>query len=518
MIILLALLAGLSAGLAQPPYGLLAGVFGYGLVAHLVDRSDRQRPFRSAFWRGWMAGSAYFAISCWWVIEAFLIDIKTDGWWAAPAILALACGVGLFWGLGAMLYRMAAHGRDGKAGHLARAAVFAGCFTLTEWLRGHVLTGFPWALPGEVWRPGGPMSQGAALLGSYGMTWLTLFLVASLWQIRAGKRGIMAFGVGAAGTLALLTFGLVRLHEAPVRGTVAADAPLIRLVQPNIPQEAKYDEAAFNRNFDTYLRLTSRPAARQPQAVIWPEGALPYAFDDYLASGRWTSGRLAEVLQPGQTLLVGGYHFVGPRVFNSLAVVVRQGDGISHTVVYDKYRLVPFGEYLPAAPLLKRLGVAQLVPVGDGFSNGGPPRPVTVAGLPTMQPLICYEDIFPGFTRQGAKLAGRRAEWILVVSNDAWFGRGAGPRQHLDLASYRAIEEGLPLIRDTPTGVSAVIDSYGRTVLALEPGREGIIDASLPPALKPTFYARHGDLPLGAMILLSVLAMTTRVNKIARKQ
>jgi apolipoprotein N-acyltransferase len=292
----------------------------------------------------------------------------------------------------------------------------------------------------------------------------------------------------------------------------------VRVVQANVDQESKYDEDLFRSILNRYLALTARPAARTPDIVIWPEGAIPDAVNDYLAPGAWTRAAIAQALRPGQTLLVGGYRLAGAGdhpAYNSLLALRAEAGDLTLTGVYDKYRLVPFGEYLPAESLLAPLGFKKLVHVTDGFDPGPIPRPMTPQGAPPVQPLICYESLFPGFISRGARLAGRPA-WIVNVSNDAWFGRTSGPWQHLNIASYRAIEESLPLVRATPTGVSAVIDAYGR----VEPGAElgqgafGVIDAPLPPALPPTPYSRWGDDFFWlAMTLSAVFGRYVRMNR-----
>jgi apolipoprotein N-acyltransferase len=197
------------------------------------------------------------------------------------------------------------------------------------------------------------------------------------------------------------------------------------------------------------------------------------------------------------------------RYFNTLLALRREGAGLRVTGVYDKHRLVPFGEYLPLGDLAGQLGIRSLVHMPEDFTAGPKPRPLAPWGVPPLQPLICYEALFPGFTRAAAQREGIRPAWILNVSNDAWFGMTSGPLQHLNLASYRAIEEGLPIVRSTPTGVSAVIDGYGRIVpgARLGLGEMGVIDARLPPALRPTVYGRVGDLPFAGLLLASALAV-----------
>jgi apolipoprotein N-acyltransferase len=285
----------------------------------------------------------------------------------------------------------------------------------------------------------------------------------------------------------------------------------VRIVQADIKQVAKYDPAHFQRIVDAYTDLTARPYAGRPaDVVIWPEGAIPIAANDYLAPETWTRQAIEQSLQPGQVLLVGAFRYegtpAGPRYFNTLIAVRRTVDGLEPAGVYDKHRLVPFGEFLPLEGLLTRLGVKALVHAPDSFTTGPEPAPMIVAGLPPFQPLICYESLFPGFTRRGAAAAGVAPAFIVNVSNDAWFGRTSGPLQHLNLASYRAIEEGVPILRSTPTGVSAVIDARGRVEAgALRLGDTGVIDAAIPRGRADTLYRRLGDLPFLALLLVPII-------------
>ena len=282
-------------------------------------------------------------------------------------------------------------------------------------------------------------------------------------------------------------------------------------------QEAKYDAGKFQDIVFRYLRLTAQPSpnGKAPDIVIWPEGAIPAAANDVLRPGSWTYDAIAGALQPGQILLMGTYRAderaVRPTYYNSLYAIRREAEGLKVLGVYDKYRLVPFGEYMPAETLMSAIGFKKLVHVADdGFTPGPRPQPLSVPGLPAVQPLICYESLFPGFVSEGARLSGMRAAWIVNVSNDAWFGQTSGPLQHLNLASYRAIEEGLPIIRATPTGVSAVIDANGEPLRTLGLGRFGVIDAVLPGMLAPTPYSRHGETGFWLMLALSGLCAAAR--------
>jgi apolipoprotein N-acyltransferase len=483
--------AGALAAVAHPPFGIWPGFFGYALLFWLVDRLEGPGRLRRAFATGWAAGFAYFLIGCWWVAQAFLVDAEHQAWMAPFAAVLLPAGLGLFWGAACALYRKLA------PAHLGRVFVFAAVFSLFEWLRGHVLTGFPWNLPGETWAAGSAPSQAASWLGAYGLTFVTVFALAALAPLfqpgeRKRRTGMAALGVLAVAGLWIA--GELRLAHARVHETTT----FIRVVQPDVPQESKWTEAAFRGIVLRYVNLTGRQGSHYPDVVIWPEGALPAAADDVLAPDSWVGPAIARAMAPGQTLLMGSYRAQpsnkGPaRYYNSLYALQKTSDGrLRVTGVYDKHRLVPFGEYLPLEPLMTRLGLKDLAHVGDGFSSGPRPKPLPLAGLPTVQPLICYESLFPGLAADGP---GRPA-WIVNVSNDAWFGPTSGPRQHLNLAGYRAIEQGLPIVRATPTGVSAVVDPYGRIrrEQRLEPGESGVIDAALPAPAPPTFYSRFGDL------------------------
>lgn len=503
----IALAAGAAAAVAHPPFGVLPGLLGWGLLFALMDRAAGPRPLRSAFAVGWFAAFAYFIVGCWWVAEAFLVDAANQGWMAPFAVTLLPAGLGLFWGAAGVLYR-----RFRPEHPALKVLAFAGAMSLAEWLRGHLLTGFPWNLPGETWAAGSAPSQGAALIGAYAMTWLTLALAAALVAPLAFGRRRATWALTASGVAAVVSlygYGSIRLAGAP--GPDPA-APMIRVVQADVRQEAKYDEANFRSIVDRYVRLTAQPARGvRPDIVIWPEGAIPAAINDYLSPGAWTVPAIVGALAPGQSLILGAYRYEGAGAttayYNSLVVLGREAQGVRVTGLYDKHRLVPFGEYLPLEGLLAPLGIKKLVHVGDGFTSGPEPRPLTPAGVPALQPLICYEGLYPGFTRRGADLSGQRARWIVNISNDAWFGRTSGPWQHLNLASYRAIEEGLPIVRATPTGVSAVIDAFGRAAPSdrLGLGASGVIDARLPPALGATPYARWGDFAFWVLVVVSTM-------------
>jgi apolipoprotein N-acyltransferase len=507
--IVLALVAGLAAALAHPPFGFLPGLLGYPLLMLLAERSVRAR---GGFWMGWLAGFAYFFIGCWWVAEAFLVN-KDQAWMAPFAASLLPMGLGLFFGAACALYRAFA------PKSVLRVILFAVMFSLLEWTRGHVLTGFPWNPAGATWKAGSALSQMASIFGVYGLGLITVAAVSSLGLLVAEGPRRARFGGVVCGLLVLAIgygYGAQRLSQAQRSDT----STLIRIVQADIPQASKWTPKAYQSILDKYVALTAQPAAqatgKRPDVVVWPEGALPttanavFASDDIVA--------IAKALETGQTLMIGisraepspmaegGYAY-----FNSLLALRDIGpQGLMVEGAYDKHHLVPFGEYLPLGSLMTRFGIRSLVHVPADFTVGPVPAPLTLPGLPAVQPLICYEALFPGYTpARGAARPG----WIVNVSNDAWFGKSSGPLQHLNLASYRAIETGLPIVRATPTGSSAMIDPWGRVLdnQRLDSGQAGIIDAYLPNRTGQTLFGRWGDAAFWVlMVLLSGLAISGR--------
>ncbi|HYC98801.1 apolipoprotein N-acyltransferase [Brevundimonas sp.] len=497
--IALALFAGAGAALAHPPFGFLPGLLGYPLLMLLAERSTTTR---GGFWMGWLAGFAYFFISCWWVAEAFLVN-PAQAWMAPFAASLLPIGLGLFWGTATALYRRFAPGGVG------RVLVFAALFCLLEWLRGHILTGFPWNPAGASWKAGSAGSQFASVAGVYGLGLVTVAAVSAFGPLAGPgprKARIGAAVLGALALTALIVGGTLRLSGA----RLALTDTVVRIVQADVAQESKWTPEAYRGIVDRYVNLTARPGAVTPDVIIWPEGALPASANQVFAPGSPDAVAIARAVQPGQTLILGlGRGLADPaapdgaRYYNSLLALTDAGDaGLRITATYDKYRLVPFGEYLPAGGLLGALGVRSLTHMPLDFSAGPRPAPIAIPGLPPVQPLICYESLYPGFTPGGAG----RPRWIVNISNDAWFGRTSGPLQHLNLASYRAIETGLPVVRSTPTGVSAMIDPWGRVVgdQRLEPGESGVIDARLPHPTSVTLYGRFGDLLFALGLLLAL--------------
>ena len=500
-----ALLGGLAAGVAHPPWGLVVGLLGFSLILIRLE-TVQGRPLRTAFLMGWLAGLGYFAVSTWWIAEPFLVEPDVYGWMAPFAMVLMAGGLALFWGLAGLAYRAL------RPRSAWKVLVFAGVFAAAEWLRGHILTGFPWNVIGEAWKAGSAPSQAAAVVGVYGLSWITLAIACAPAIVVLPVRRLAQAGILVAAGIALTALyagGAGRLAAA-ARPIYPKDAPIVRVVQADIDQKDKWKPENLGQVFDAYAELTERPITpplkRRPDIVIWPEGALPVVIDDFIVDPKYAA-RFRDLIQPGQVLLMGANRAEPDgkgkyRYFNTLVAFRRDAQALRVAGVYDKHRLVPFGEYMPLGDLARTLGFRSLVHMEDDFTPGPRPKPLAVAGVPPVQPLICYEALFPGLA------GGPRPSWILNVSNDAWFGAASGPWQHLNIASYRAIEQGLPIIRSTPTGVSAIIDSEGRTLPKKRLGLRGygVIDARLPSAAAPTPYSRWGDIPFAGLLLLSIAA------------
>jgi apolipoprotein N-acyltransferase len=381
---------------------------------------------------------------------------------------------------------------------VARVFALAIAFGLAEFARGHVLTGLPWNLIGQALLGNGPMLQLAALFGVYGLSLLAVLLFTSPAAIFApvgsglagGRSAVVLAGLALLAVAIGYVWGARRLADADLPSTGVT----LRIVQANVDQANKWRPENSAEVFTEYLDLAkgggTTPGLNGINLVIWPETAVPFLLGE-------TSEALlaiADALPEGTSLLAGSVRLVEPRdaeglplprrVYNSLLVIDDKGQPVSH---YDKIHLVPFGEYLPFQDFLESLGAMQLTGVRGGFTAGTGPRLVDIPGAPAASPLICYEIIFPDDVAD----VNRRPGWLLNLTNDAWFGTSAGPYQHFDQARTRAVEQGLPVVRAANTGISAIIDPYGRVVAELGLGEEGVIDGTLPRALPPTPFARR---------------------------
>jgi apolipoprotein N-acyltransferase len=503
---LIAFAAGAFSALAMAPINAWPVLFlTFPALVWLIDGAGagRWRGALGAAPVGWWFGFGYFLAGLYWVGYAFLVDAPTFGWLLPIAVLGLPAGLAIFTALAVALARLL-----WTRGAL-RIVALAVTLTAVEWLRGHVLTGFPWNTFGYALTSPLVLAQAVSIIGIPGVTFIAVAIFASpatLADDRAEtRRPWLPLALSVAVLAVMAGFGALRLVRTP---TQLVDGVHLRIMQPNLQQDVRFNYAAKQQVMDRYIALSSRASVLQPPGttlLIWPESAFPF----FLARESDALAQIARLLQGGTVLITGAVRAAepvnpaDPAVYNSIYVIDRTGSIVS---LYDKVHLVPFGEYLPFQHFLERLGLQQLTKQRGGFLAGDRRRLLTVPGAPLALPLICYEIIFPG----DATPKDRRPEWIVNVTNDGWFGISSGPYQHFQQARVRAIEEGLPLVRAANTGISAVVDPLGRIIDSLPLGAEGVIDAPLPRSISKPIYARVGDIPTAMIVLLALIGIIRR--------
>ncbi len=477
-----AVVAGAVAAFGHEPYGWGVVLLG-GLIAGVWLLSKRATP-RQAALTGWAFGLGYFMHALQWIVSPFMVDAARHGWMAPFALVLLAGGLALFWGAAFGLARWLARG----------PAIWPLILTLpaAELVRAFIFTGFPWAMPAQALVDLNA-GQSLAWIGPHGLNMVVvatavLFAPAAPWRRRGFFFYVREFAIAAVVIVALMPVS---------RPDIPLTDHTFRLIQPNAAQREKWDPEKIPVFFDRQLRLTAAPPQQggpQPDLVLWSETAIPWVLD--LAGTALTQIATAG----GQATVALGVQRRDPEsYFNSLAVLGPQGQVAQ---VYDKHHLVPFGEYVPFAEVMARIGVFGLAQRAlGGYAAGPGPKLLDFGPLGKALPLICYEAVFA----HDVNAAPERPDFLMQITNDAWFGKAAGPRQHLAQARMRAIEQGLPLARAANTGISAMIDPYGRILASLQLNTSGFVDAPLPAPLAPTLYSRVGDLPL-TLVLLAGLA------------
>ncbi|HWA50323.1 MAG TPA: apolipoprotein N-acyltransferase [Dongiaceae bacterium] len=490
------MILGAIASLAFAPVNALP-CFAIGMVG-LIWMAETAPRRRDAAAIGWWWGFGHFLGGTFWIANSFLIDWVQFGWMVPPVIAGLSAYLAIFPAFAVAL----AWQRQRPA--LARVLILAVSWTLAEWLRGHLMTGFPWNLAAYVWNVSDPMMQSASLWGSWGLSIVTMLLCGLLALAgRGNARANLGTGVAFLVLLSgLYGFGAWRLGSSASSAEAADTGIMLRLVQGNISQIEKLTGAHREQHVAQHLRLSvTTPGLERVKAVIWPETAATY-FLDRLPDWRQY---VAAAAPPGGYVITGDLRGDPPegnpeRYWNSLAVLEPNGNIVASA---DKFHLVPLGEYVPLRNILGGI-IGKLTAGAGDFSAGPGPVTVRVPGLPPFSPLICYEVIFPGAVLDAAD----RPAWLLNVTNDGWFGHSPGPYQHLASARFRAVEEGLPLARAANTGITAMIDPYGRVVASLPLGQEGVLDIALPQALHLTLFARFGvALPISLAALLLITAV-----------
>jgi len=493
-----------------PPFSLFALIaLPLTVAVWLIDGAQDRgsgRPLiasmRAAFGAGWWMGFGYFLAGLWWVGAAFLVEADKFAWALPLGVVALPAVLAVFPAAGFAIAR--ALWSPGPA----RVFALAFGLGLTEWARGLLFTGFPWNDLGMALGSNLTLAQIASLVGLHGLTFLTVAIFAApatLWRVGEGQLNLAPAGLAALALALIAAFGAFRL-AAPASATLPGVK--LRLIQPNVAQDVSFSpenrDAILRRYLDLSERATApdRSGVRDVTHLIWPESAFPFI----LSRDPQALTDIAGFLSGGATLITGAARLEdgggGPRrYFNSIEIVGR--DGLSGER-YDKQHLVPFGEYVPFEGLLEKARITQFVDIPGGFEPGAGRRVLRIPGLPDAMPLVCYEAIFP--TEIGDLFSGaERPRWLLNLTDDAWFGQTPGPYQHFAQARLRAIELGAPLVRDANSGISAVLDGFGREIVVAPLGAEGVLDAELPEALPPTWQSRLGSVG-AALIGLAFLA------------
>jgi apolipoprotein N-acyltransferase len=509
----IAFVAGAASALAMAPFNFWPVLFlTFPVLVWLTDGAalGRYGRFGAAAIAGWFFGFGYFVAGLYWIGFAFLVDAKTFGWLLPFAVAGLPAYLALFTGLGLGVARLM------WVPGPARLLALAVALTAAEWLRGHLLSGFPWNTFGYALTAPLALAQGAALVGIWGLTFLALAIFASPAVLADDRtdtpRPWRAPILGVALLAAIAAYGALRLWGNP---TQFVPNVKLRIMQPNLQQDEKFNYNAKARVMERYLRLSDRATGPQSNGIadvthlIWPESAFPF----FLAREPEVLAQIAALLPPGTVLITGAIrppdNQLGERAlhaYNSVYVIDHDGSILG---IYDKLHLVPFGEYLPLQDLLQRTGLQALTKLRGGFLSGSRRRAMEVPGAPKMLPLICYEAIFPGDAVPDSERQDKNLGWMLNVTNDGWFGISTGPYQHFQQARVLAIEEGLPLVRAANTGISAVVDPLGRVVRSLPLGAEGFLDAPLPRPVEATWFVHGGNTAL-LVLLIGGLAVVVR--------
>ena len=484
-LLLAALGAGAIAALGQAP----VDAWGISLIGFAVMFGlFRAAPDpRRAGLLGWAAGTGYFLVALHWIVEPFFVDAARHAWMAPFALLFMAGGLALFWSAALALANWAG----------GTAIAFAAALTLAEAARGALFTGFPWAQPGHIWI-GTPLMPLAAFAGALGLTVITFAVAALIWREFCGR---LLF----AGATVVLLIGLNIMPYTPPAQIIPEDAPTIRVIQPNAAQHEKWDPDLIPVFFRRQMEYTS--AAPRPNLIVWPETAIPVLLNN-------AAPTLEAIAQAagGTPVVLGAQRLDGVRLHNSLVLT---GPAGQIDAIYDKHHLVPFGEYIPFGSVLSRFGLRGMAAKdGNGYSSGPGPQIIDMGPLGRALPLICYEGVFP----YDVARAPERADFMLLITNDAWFGQLSGPYQHFAQARLRSVEQGLPMVRAANTGISAVIDGQGHVLDFLPLGEAGYLDSPLPPPLEPTIYSNLGDLPVLLILLVALggaFLVSRRVNRLS---
>ncbi|MET3560081.1 apolipoprotein N-acyltransferase [Bartonella japonica] len=505
-------LCGAFTSLALPPFYLTPLCFiTFPIFIVLLDsihaiKNNKKRFFTYALSCGTF-GFSYFICSLWWLCNALLVDPHAFGWAVPFAILGPPIYLSLYWFFAGFIVGLL------WTRGIARFFVLAFALGLAEWLRAFLLTGFPWNALGYTAMPIPILMQSNAIVGIYGMNILAVLAYSLPTVLFTNEKKKTALSLCLFLILAHSGFGFYRLNTIPHTEDDPKSGYWVRIVQPSIQQNIKLNHTTRETIFAAHMRLSATPTENnnpEPDFIIWPEASVPYLLYDNSA----TTMRIASLLKPKQWAIVGAIRasddLLGAQTqyFNTIAVINNKGHILN---ISDKLHLVPFGEYLPYKNLLEKIGLHILADNIGGYSAASERKTIMIPNGFSYLPLICYEIIFPN--EMGFK--GPSPQAIINITNDAWFGITPGPHQHLQQAQLRAVELGIPLIRAANNGISAVIDSYGRIIVALQQNAIGIIDSQIPPSIPLIWSNKYR---IFSTFILFTLMLLCRVSFGSTKQ
>lgn len=507
---LLAIFAGAIGTLATAPFNIPLSLFvSFTLLVWLIDGlagapgAGLVGRLRPAFVTGWLFGFGYLVGSLWWIGNALLVEADEFAWALPLAIFGLPAFLALYYGLAVMAARIL--WSDG----VGRIAALAASVAVAEWLRGWVVTGFPWNAIGYGAMPIPIMMQSAHFAGLFGVTAGAVF-VFSVPALLGTRRGLVA-GLAAACLIVAAHFGYGAYRLNWVPQTEVAKGTSIRLVQPVIDQMKKMDDREKSAVFEEHLRLSVEPlpgVKDKPSIIVWPETSIPFILTD----NQDALTRIADVLDDNQILIAGAVRAEAPaagsaaRYYNAMLVIDGKGNIIGGA---DKVHLVPFGEYVPFEEFILNLGIRAVAQMPGGYTAGTVTRLLDLPGGLKFYPLICYEAIFPD--EIGASAASATA--LINLTNDAWFGNSPGPYQHFQQARIRAVETGLPMIRDANNGISAIMNNRGEIISGLDLNAKGAVQTTLGSSVDKNWSQSDRNLHFWLIVFLLILtAAFSRVS------
>lgn len=501
---LLAFLLGGVAVQALPPFyhWYVLFISFSGLLWLITTAQDKKQTFALGYWFGF----AYFAFGLFWVNNALLVNPEKTGWLIPVTFMASGAFFGVFFGIPTLLTCLAKT-------KLAKYFALAAWIVVFEWIRSWILTGFPWNLIGTSLSFNLNLIQLSSVIGTYGLSLLVILATSAPALYKNPltlKHIIIPLSVPVTIICLLYYYGTYRIADLT---DVETSSVKIRLVQPNIPQSIKWSEDLREKHFQKYLNLSSSQPTDDISMIIWSETASPYPLD----LDKNAASRASKILKENAYLTTGviryqNDYYGGWKPYNSSLIINHNGNIEDF---YDKSHLVPFGEYIPLRQWLPDI----IRPVTNIISNleaGTGPKIIKLGSLPPFSIQICYEIIFPHQIINPAE----KPEWLINLTNDGWYGISSGPYQHLVSTQMRAIEEGLTIVRSTGSGISAVINRYGKIIDDLGLNKEGLLDVSLPQKLTtPTIYNSFGNsIPLFlCSICLLISAILTLRQKLSAK-